>query len=80
MSEDKARFLEVVGRAFGDDEVCYVSYVLGLEYDALCLFFLSHDDVHYLMFPILEDGKYFVCYRLYVCVDEVLQLAVCHRE
>ena len=34
MSEDKARFLEVVGRAFGDDEVCYVSYVLGLEYDA----------------------------------------------
>jgi len=31
MLEDKARFLAVVGRAFGDDEVCYV---LSLEYDA----------------------------------------------
>ena len=46
----------------------------------MCLIFLSHDHVHYFMFPILEDGKYFVCYRLYVCVDEVLQLAVCHQD
>lgn len=32
--EDKAQFLVSVGRAYGDDEVRYVSYVSNLEYDA----------------------------------------------
>ena len=46
MSEDKPSFLAVVGRAFGDDEVRHVSYVLGLEYDAYDVSSLSYDHVY----------------------------------
>ena len=75
MLEDKAPFLEVVGRASGDDEVCSVSYVLGLEMQMMCLF-LSHKSCSLSYVSYSQDGEYFVFYRLYVCVDEVLQLAV----
>ena len=59
MSEDKAPFLAAVGRTFGDDEVCYVSYVLSK--DACVVSSSSHDHVFYLLFlfPVLEDGEYF---------------------